>query len=48
MHKHGNNKLRKQKFVVALLDENMEVVEEVIAETCDRHSVTYIDELVGK
>jgi len=31
MHKHGDNKLRSQKFVIALLDENMEVIEEVVA-----------------
>ncbi|CDW86678.1 aminopeptidase n [Stylonychia lemnae] len=48
LHHNGQNRLRKQKFVIALLDDNMQVIEEVEAHTSDKSRVTVIHGLAGK
>lgn len=35
-YKYGDKKLRKQKFIVALLNEDMEVIKEVVVLTSDQ------------
>lgn len=41
------NRLRDQKFVLALLDKDMKIIKEVTVQTSDKHSVTDVTELKG-
>jgi aminopeptidase N len=47
IHKYGENRLRKQKFIVALFDENMNIYFQADAITSDEHEVVSVPELIG-
>lgn len=45
---HEKNRLRTQKFQIALLDENMQVIEVVVAKTSSQDESTTVPDLIGK
>ena len=48
MYKFGENRLRKQKFQIALFDEEMNLIQVVDVLTDDKVAQTQVPELVGK